>query len=146
MNVKVLQALIQKLKSAPTEQMAREALAQCLPEVEELNRQQLEGGLRSDGKFITPKYKNPEYVNRKAQVPLAPVGTPDLKLKGDFHRGIKATVGSNGLEITSTDFKTKFLSPRYALIFGLSAESRSKLAENLRPIIASQFAKYIRGA
>ena len=91
----------------------------------DLNVKQLEQGLRSDGKKITPKYQSKAYAKaKKAQGAIPSEGTPDLKLTGAFHSGIYAEKkGKEYIYLWSTDEKTDKLNAKYAKTFGLTTDS-----------------------
>ncbi len=105
--------------------------------IADLNVKQLEEGMRSDGKAITPEYFSEAYAKaKKAQGAKPPEGTPDLKQTGAFHSGIYAEKkGKEYIYLWSTDEKADKLNAKYAKIYGLTTDSIGILKPELTPII-----------
>jgi hypothetical protein len=97
--------------------------------IEQLNREQLMSGKDAFGN------DTPNYVKGSKQ-PQAP-GKMKFFDTGDYQRGIKAVFESEGIEMTSTDFKNKFLNPYKESVetLGLNDESIKKLQAVILPNI-----------
>lgn len=92
-----------------------------------MNKEQLSIGEGADGSSLAD-YRSSEYAAFKKNMgSAAPLGTPDLKLSGDFYDGFIVKVKSTTIEITSTDWKTSQLR-RFGDIFGLQHDAISELA------------------
>jgi hypothetical protein len=147
MGLKIFSDLIAKLRNIPADKFMLEIAPEILPLVEQLNREQLESGLTIEGQNnkIRPKYKGKKYADKKnAMNPKPGKGTPDLKLKGDFHAGIKATLGANVIYITSTDFKAPFLLGKYQNILGLTPKNLTLLRqEYVKPLLTKRVINHI---
>lgn len=109
----------------------------------DLNVMQLEKGLRSDGKKITPKYskKNKDaYLKFKKSIGIIPQdGTPNLKVESNFHSGIYAAKKNKEyIYFWSNDEKADKLNARYAKIFGLTVDSIGILQPDLPEIIVKR--------
>ena len=92
-----------------------------------LNVQQMEYGFTSRGKYIHPFLRSPKYSKiKKSAGGKAPLGVPDLKWTGAFHRGIKLQYNKSKYYMTSTDGKNAHLRRKYSFIFGLHAISSQK--------------------
>lgn len=93
--------------------------------IKKLNVVQMEYGLTAKGKHIRPFLRSPKYSRiKKASGGKAPLGVPDLKWTGAFHKGIKLIIGKTKYYLTSTDKKAGALRRRYNFIFGLSPKSQ----------------------
>lgn len=93
----------------------------------ELNKDQLEMGLRSDGSKVEPFYLSDSYARKKNQRNNRPgFGVPDLKNTGNFYAGFYAVVKNNDLQIKSSDEKSQKLQDKYGKnIFGLTKDSKN---------------------
>jgi hypothetical protein len=96
---------------ADLQQMAGDIVVENGEKVDDLIRAQLyEHGEDGYGHQLTPQYQSKSYARKKYGMNPAPgYGVPDLKLKGDFYRGIAVQVSSGNMVITSTDRKTDWL-------------------------------------
>jgi len=111
----ILEPLISKLSRFNLRSFVVYILEETKSEIEDYQIDQLRFGFDGTGKLISPEYSSDDYARLKKELlrSEAPKYTPDLKLEGDFYRGIMAKVTRQFLEITSTDFKTPFLEKRY---------------------------------
>lgn len=108
------------------EQEAYKILADVQDIITDLNKGQLIQGLTPKGQKLKPKYSRVKYARAKNQLnPLPGLGTPDLKLKGDFYSEFYLTAKNKEFTLHSSDFKTEFLIPKYGQenIFGLTVEN-----------------------
>lgn len=99
----------------------------------ELNTSQLvEGKDRyGDSMGSTIPYKSAEYATFKNRLnPLPGLGTPDLRLTGDYWDSIRAIVRAREIEMIATDSKAGILA-RYEGI-GLAPESLPEVSNLLR--------------
>lgn len=107
--------------------------------IADLNVKQLEDGKRENGNSIVPEYQSPNYAKTKKAIGARPtLGTPDLKLTGDFHSGIYADLRGNYIYTYSTDSKADSLNSRYRQIFGLTKESIAALKPDLTKILQNR--------
>ena len=109
------------------DEMMIEAMVANKEAIIDLNIDQLEKGIGSDGLPITPEYASDEYASFKQSIgSKAPLGTPDTKLTGEFHSGFYAeginssNPGASGLYLDSSDWKTDRLTRKYANLFGIA--------------------------
>ena len=88
-------------------------------QLEQAQRDQMAKGKNADNNNIG-RLKNKGYaLRKKANGGKAPLNIADLKNKGDFYKGIKASADRNTFTLTSTDSKKDFLIKRYTeQIFG----------------------------
>ena len=108
----------------------------------EINVDQLNKGLLSTGEKITPDY-SPSYAAKKG------FKTPNLKLEGDFQRGIGIERRNDFLVYDSTDFKSDKLIKKYSEnIFGIAPQNRQKeydfLDKDLKLIIDKRYSNGIK--
>lgn len=107
--------------------------------IADLNVKQLEEGKRSDGANIVPEYQSDIYAKSKKSIGAKPaLGTPDLKLTGDFHSGIYADRKTDYIFTYSKDSKADKLNSKYRQIFGLTAESIAELKPDLTEILQTR--------
>ena len=90
-------------------------------ELEDAQRDQMAVGKNALDKNIG-RLKNQRYASiKKARGGKAPKNIADLKNKGDFYRGIKASANQTTFTLTSTDNKKDLLIQKYTNeIFGYS--------------------------
>ena len=94
-------------------------------ELADLNVEQMNEGLRSDGKKIVPEY-SPNYAKLKG------FKTPNLKLTGDFHSGVFVERKGDKLLFDSSDEKTDKLESQYTEnIFGIAPKNEQKAADEM---------------
>lgn len=93
-------------------------------EIINLNTAQLSRGIDSLGKFLE-EYASEEYAKFKKSIGSeAPLGTPNLKLDGNFYEGFRLFKDDDNYIIFSDDEKTNSLVFKYGSdIFGLTEES-----------------------
>lgn len=107
--------------------------------IADLNVKQLEEGKRVDGANIIPEYQSDVYAKAKKSIGAKPsLGTPDLKLTGDFHRGIYADRKADYIFTYSKDSKADKLNSKYRQIFGLTAESIGELKLDLTELLQTK--------
>ena len=89
--------------------------------IAELNKEQLMIGIDAEGKDM------PDYIEGS----LFGTGKINLKDTGDFHAGIQPLFDDLGIEMWSTDEKTRFLEPMYDAL-GLTQESKKMLRDKMK--------------
>lgn len=138
-------SLNRKIQQLNIDKVINHAVENTLPDLIEINKDQLLHGMDKNGEKITPKYKRNKYARVKNEMnPLAGIGTPDLKVKGDYYKGLTAKLEGGTIVETSTDFKAEFLEPKYDDIHGLGGEYKKRYQDkNLRPAIGTEIEKTI---
>lgn len=122
-----LQQLNARLQKINLEELIRQAVISNDERLIEMNRSQMERGVRSDGDLIQPEYRSMGYAFfKRGQGTKAPMGVPDLKLTGAFHREMVLVVEGDEYEFGSTDEKTWMLTEKYDKIFGLTKENQQE--------------------
>tara|TARA_R110000772_G_C13310310_1_gene440369 strand:- start:37661 stop:38116 length:456 start_codon:yes stop_codon:yes gene_type:complete len=111
--------------------------------------EQLHLGLGQKGQKLLPRYSRVRYALRKNQLnPLAGLGTPDLKLTGEFYDKFFLTTKSKQVEFNSSAEHTKHLVKRYGStqdIFGLNTKNAAILNnEILFPKLAKWLLKTLK--
>lgn len=115
-----------RLQVIDVDELCREAVTQNASKLVTMNKRQLEVGETITGGSIKPSYRSRLYAKYK-QLEMgsqSPLGTPDLKLTGDFHKGFFLTVEDNEYFIESSDEKTGMLVDKYKDIFGLTTQNK----------------------
>jgi hypothetical protein len=94
-----------------------------------MNKEQLSLGYDAQHSQLQD-YAQESYAGFKVDVvgSRAPLGTPDLKLSGDFYNGFKIILNASELIITSDDIKTLQLEGKYGDIFGLDSNHLEMLS------------------
>lgn len=107
----------------------------------QLNKEQLEEGIRSDGDDIFPPYAlSTIYKKIKKHQPTDRV---TLKDKGAFYAGITVTENAKGFQLTSTDKKRGKLKTKYSYyIFGLTPRNLAKVKKLARLLVMEEFRKF----
>lgn len=103
-------------------------------EIPEYIRKQLFAGEYGDGSKIIPSYT--PFTVREKKRKLQPSNRVTLKDTGDFYKGIKADVKPKGMEIVSTEGKTKKLFDKYNIsgnLLDLNDENHNALVELCTP-------------
>lgn len=123
--------LHKKFQSFSIKEVAIESLRQCSSALANLNVEQMNKGVKSDGNLM------PDYSPVSVEKFGKPEGPIKLFDKGDFYRGWKVDVRDEQIFITSTDDKAEMLFKRYATkrsnLFGLSPLYRREfMSENLK--------------
>ncbi len=98
--------------------------------LEDAQRDQMSVGENALGKNIGV-LKNKGYARRKkSNGGKAPLNIADLKNKGDFYRGVKASANSTTFTLTSTDNKKNLLIQKYTdEIFGYNKTTFTKVKD-----------------
>lgn len=123
--------MINKVKALDTDKVIDEAIDETLPDIEDINRERMLDGVKSDGS-VMPNYS---FISQTVY------GYPDepIKLKdtGAFQAGITAKRQGDKIVQTSTDSKTDMLTERYGEeIFGTGGSYKKQYQDDhLRPAI-----------
>ena len=113
-----------------------EVVLQLRDFIEELNREQLRSGERSDGSMMPPY--SPRSKSKNAPGPIQLFDT------GLFYSGIETAVDGDGIELIGTDSKTRKLKGKYGeMILGLNDESLIILKKEMIPLIILRLRKLI---
>lgn len=112
------------------ERIVKELLQSKNEEIVDLQKDQLLRGKTNKEENVAPRYSNPRYAARKQSMNgRPPAGVPDLKLTGRYHRGFRAVINSDTIDLQNRDSKDARLSAKYAHIKGLSPKSVAKLRD-----------------
>lgn len=155
------------------EKEALSCMAENIPIFEEYVREQLFHGINGRGKPLRPTYPNDEffrspdagrwkkngkgYMNWKMQLQpnnkgtnylnLSPKknDTPDLYIRGDFHKSIKGKATEKGVMIGSNASFAGDVERKYGnIIYGLSPEAKRRYIDTkLYPRLKSYVSKFI---
>ena len=116
-----------KIKSLDLQKLKEDAVIKNKDEIVKLNQLQLRFGRTMKSEYIYPSYTS-KYLKRKQKMSsyIAPTGTPDLYVSGEFYNEMDVMVENGKYDIVSFDRKSGWLVPWYNDIFGLSEESIEK--------------------
>jgi hypothetical protein len=128
--------------SIDVEEVKREAVKAHDDDIVKLNQSQLRSGMTFDDKNIKPRYSD-IYLKRKKKLSsyIAPTGTPDLFVTGQFYKEMETIVRDNEYMIVNWDEKMKWLGVRYDNIFGLSKENIDKIRPKVTATFVNLFKK-----
>jgi len=127
-------SLLKKVQSLNTDKVINDAFDNTMDAYEEINRERMQDGVRSDGSTM-PNYS---FISQTVY------GYPDepikLKATGAFQAGLEAKRNGDSIGITSTDSKSDMLEDRYGEeIFGTGgAYKKAYQDEHLRPAMNRQ--------
>lgn len=119
--------LIRKLEAINVASIVVESVEDTEKDFIEANTTgQLLFGIDKNDQRITPGYKSKYYAKKKALInPLPGLGTPDLKVSGNFYDKMRIKVNRENIEISSGVDYAKRLEENYGdSIYGLNDKQR----------------------
>lgn len=128
--------MLDRFKKVDVQDLSEQSMEAAAPKLSQRQREQLLEGKNALGEKVG-RYRNPQYARMKnAMNPKPGYGVPDLKLSGNFHKGIYTDVRGDTIITDSTDTKTQKLADKYGEeIFGLSEEKKNVfIKEDLHPV------------
>jgi hypothetical protein len=137
--------LIDNLENLDFNNVIEESMIDTVDSFVRLQRLQMLSGQTSEGRKIG-RYKSPAYAKKKYQLSrLAGYGNVDLRLTGDFYRGVTVDPRSKSVAIGGADYKTEILTDKYGEeIFGLNQEYAGEYSVNyLAPVAVERIKKHI---
>lgn len=118
-----------KLQTLDVDELVLQAIQLNEKAMVQINREQMEVGKNAEGQSIG-YYRSLSYANFKKNIgSRSPFRIPDLKLTGDFHKGMAMDVEDNKYFIYSTDDKAPDLTDRYGPIWGIAPENQDRAKE-----------------
>lgn len=123
-------ALYDKLKRMDVDKIIDNALDNTMDDLEEINRERMNDGVRADGTTM-PMYS---YIS---QVVYGYPNTPiKLKATGSFQEKLFSKREGDIIHTFSADYKAEMLGRRYGPVFGTSGDyKRQYQAEHLVPYV-----------
>ena len=136
--------MLQAAKELQVESLQQDAMNKSTDTYVDLQKDQLFEGILSDGGDIVPEYSplTKDIKRGKGQ----PIDRVTLKDTGEFHAGIYAEPGTDGLMVDSRDSKSNMLQEKYSEeIFGLSKKNgrRSEWLEEVEDYFITGVVKVI---
>jgi hypothetical protein len=120
--------LYNKVAALDVHEVAVNSINETKDVIADLNVEQLNKGIRSDGSFM------PDYSHASVELFGKPAGPIKLFDTGAFYRGFEVKMQGDKVIIDSTDNKTDLLFKKYATkkknIFGLSGPYRREYIDN----------------
>lgn len=126
-----IKAFVERFKNFDVKETAMDTFLDLRNVVLNLNKEQLEVGVKSNGSKIG-EYKSENYAEYKYDLnSTAGFGNVDLYLSGDFFFEMKLEgKGGTEYEISSDDWKNDDLVDKYGKdIFGMTEESRTRFID-----------------
>lgn len=126
-----IKGLNDRVKKMNIDAIIDQAFDETLPALEDINRERMNDGVRSDGTMM------PNYSPASVKYFGYPPGPIKLKATGAFQGGILAKRSGNILSTESVDPKSKMLQGKYGPeIFGTGGEYKNEyISKNLRPAL-----------
>ncbi|GEM_PF-4217768 len=135
MNIDVRDIFLKPFIALDPVHSLQKAIEKNKDDILDLNRQQLDRGLDSDGDSLG-RYKNFNYKKRWAPV--------DLKLHNDFRSEMDLKTDDKGTELFSHDWKAAILTKRYGKdIFGVPTVFINNMQEAVREDFVNEFSKLL---
>jgi hypothetical protein len=107
-----INAMIAKLNSVDLNEIIADSIEETKLDLNKVQKEQLLHGEGKNGRI--GRYRNHKYAEAKHRLnPLAGLGNVDLKLKGDYYKGVFVDVRSGSVVIESGDNKTAKLTEKY---------------------------------
>lgn len=127
-------SLLRKFQALDTDQVAVQAIENSKELMADLNAEQINSGLRSDGTLM------PDYSIRSVVQYGKPYGPIRLRDTGAWQQGMYVTVHGDNVVFSSTDSKDRHLVDKYGTqIQGLSDKYKNEaIRESIRPSFMRQ--------
>ena len=143
MNLAVFADIEAKLRSLPMDGIVERASDRQESLMEDLNVQQMEQGINSEGNRILPEYApSTKAIKRKKSQPVDKV---TLKDTGQFHSQVRVKRYPSKKELVSYDSKSEKLQTKYGPeILGLTDENMTIIKENMKPLMISDIRNLLK--
>lgn len=128
--------MINRVKALNLQDVSERSMEEAAPDMTRRQREQFLEGKNSKGKRIG-RYRNPAYARLKAQMnPVPGLGNVDLRLTGEFLKGVYTEIRGDQVIVDSVDEKTNDLAEKYGeVIFGLAPDPKAAFVnEDLQPV------------
>lgn len=136
--------LLGRLQNINVDRAAKMTLGETREIFLDLNREQLMSGIRADKSKITPEYAH--FTRQKKQEQGRDPDVVTLYDTGDFYRAMFLDVGSDLLEVDSTDYKSEELQEKYGeKIFGLTDDSKITYTDEIFPVFLQKIEDILNG-
>lgn len=127
----VIDRLIENTEAIDFNEVIETSVDQTAKEFIETQQDQMFHGINAKGDSIG-KYRSKAYANRK--LALNPLGVVDLKLTGEFYKGMFIDPRTNSVVIDSADPKSDGLQKKYKEVFGLSPAYVPEYLKSFSPV------------
>lgn len=132
-----IHTLARRVEAVNVDKITTDSLNETESDRVELNREQMQSGIRSDGSDILPSY-SPTTVFLKRLIGQE-TRWVTLYSEGDFQARIKSDVTGDSIITESTDWKNEKLKRKYETsrgkLFGLSHDFKVEyISKSLRPV------------
>lgn len=134
--IRELAAKLQAVTVEEQEQALLQIIRRHEPQLIDLNLSQLFSGEDAQGQSLQP-YRSASYAIFKLS--LNPAGVTDLKLTGDFYRGVFAAADRFPIVLNSNDPKAGMLAEKYGDIFGLTERNKQEFREDIKPEVQDYY-------
>ena len=137
-----INALLKGFESLQTDldEITLKAVKTNEKQVLDLNRDQMQSGIKSDGQPIKPEYTRRTKSIKKSKG--QPIDRVTLKDTGDFHNSVFASYSANSFMILASDQKTTKLKQKYGRdILGLTDQNIDKTANIIKNDVSKELKK-----
>lgn len=133
--------ILDALKVFDPKKIAINHLKEIKEELEDMVSKQLLDGETPIGEPIRPEYQSLDYAKLKQRLfpnPKRDLRTPNLKLNGDYHKGITAQTNEEETVFTNTDLKDRFLQPKYGDLMNLNEKNKEDLIQDIELVLIEE--------
>lgn len=134
-----------KLKRLDILRESQRSISETLPELLDLNVEQMNEGKRSDGSDILPSYT--DFTIQMKKEKGQPYDRVTLRDTGKFQSAINGNVTGGKVIVSSSDSKVDALEKKYSTqkgkLFGLAKEKKKVYIKDLRPALAKNIKKQL---
>ena len=141
-----LKQISSNLKSIDVNKLIDDVFNELMPEILDLNLDQLSKGQLNDGELLE-SYRSASYYEFKRSLGSykAPNAAADLFVEGNFYRGFRGEVKTDIIEIDSTDSKASGLESKYSSdIYGLQPKNIDYIRKEIIPILQQEIRKQFK--
>lgn len=142
-NFKVFDDLLHDMKTMPIEYWVEEAVNDVEDEMADMNVEQMNAGIDSDGNDIEPEYSPVTVAIKKKAGKVYDRVT--LRDTGDFQDKIRVKRYPKKRELYSFDKKSEKLQDKYGYqILGLTDANMGRIRMKMKPLIARDVRQYFK--
>lgn len=138
-----VKGMLERVQNLDVGRLVKMTIGQTRQLIVEKNQDQLTQGIKSDGSNITPEYTFFTKEKKKAKGRDPDIVT--LYDTGDFYRDMFVDVGSDVIEIDSTDYKSEDLKDKYGdKIFGMTRDSKEEYVNEAIPVLVDKIKEILK--
>lgn len=138
-----VKGMLERVQNLDVGRLVKMTIGQTRQLIIEKNQDQLTQGIKSDGSNITPEYTF--FTKEKKKVKGRDPDIVTLYDTGDFYRNMFVDVGSDVIEVDSTDYKSEDLKDKYGdKIFGMTRDSKEEYVNEAIPVLVDKIKEILK--